>query len=230
MQHRQVPGWFGKLPALGDFASRRLDVALLEAWDDWLAGELAAWREADPGGWLARYLEAGSQRFLAMPGALAADRGALCGVLMPSVDRVGRYFPLTLCYGLQRAPALDGEWHALLDWLRQLEELAVGALRDDWSVAQLEAELERVAQHAPAWCDGADGRGAAAYGDAPAAGGPAATLAQAQPGWIWWLGADDELAASARRSRGLVRGGLRALFGGADEAASFLIDERPGRG
>ena len=31
-----VPGWFGKLPGLGDFASRRLPDTFVAAWDRWL--------------------------------------------------------------------------------------------------------------------------------------------------------------------------------------------------
>ena len=47
-------GWHGKLPSLGDFASRRLEPAFIEAWDGWLAQGMLALREADPAGWLER--------------------------------------------------------------------------------------------------------------------------------------------------------------------------------
>ena len=30
-----VPGWYGKLPALGDFASRRLEPGWIAGWDGW---------------------------------------------------------------------------------------------------------------------------------------------------------------------------------------------------
>jgi len=52
-----LPGWYGKLPALGDFASRRLPPVFVEPWDRWLATGLSAWRDADPG-WLEAYLGA----------------------------------------------------------------------------------------------------------------------------------------------------------------------------
>ena len=39
-------GWFGKMPALGDFASRRLPPAWIEAWDGWLQRELVRSRTA----------------------------------------------------------------------------------------------------------------------------------------------------------------------------------------
>ena len=31
-----TPGWYGKIPATGDFITRRLPVAFIEAWDRWL--------------------------------------------------------------------------------------------------------------------------------------------------------------------------------------------------
>jgi type VI secretion system protein ImpM len=68
-------GWYGKLPTLGDFASRRLPVDFIEPWDDWLANGLAAWRAASPEGWLHEYLAAPSWRFVLMPGALPGRWG-----------------------------------------------------------------------------------------------------------------------------------------------------------
>jgi type VI secretion system protein ImpM len=92
------PGWHGKLPSLGDFASRRLDAAFIDAWDSWLAAGLLGLRERNPAGWLDAYLASPSWRFLLMPGVLPGAAGAQgwAGVLMPSVDRVGRYFPFTI--------------------------------------------------------------------------------------------------------------------------------------
>jgi type VI secretion system protein ImpM len=67
----EAPGWHGKLPTLGDFASRRLEPAFVEAWDGWLAAGMLALREAEPGSWLDAYLESPSWRFVLMPGVWA---------------------------------------------------------------------------------------------------------------------------------------------------------------
>src|SRR5262245_48363546 len=101
------PGWYGKLPSLGDFAQRRLPPDFVEAWDQWLAHELAAWQGADPAGWLERYLASTSWRFLLLPGSVPGwpSSDTVAGVLMPSVDSVGRYFPFTLAWVLPRVPA-----------------------------------------------------------------------------------------------------------------------------
>lgn len=141
-------GWYGKLPSLGDFASRRLDHDFIDAWDHWLAAGLAGWREREPADWLQRYLHGPSWRFLLMPGVLRtgsqADATVWAGVLMPSVDRVGRYFPLTLALPLPELPASSAQAEALLNWLHGLDDIALDALEEDWSADQLEAELARL--------------------------------------------------------------------------------------
>ncbi len=141
------PGWHGKLPSLGDFASRRLDAAFVEAWDAWLAAGLLALRERDAAGWLDAYLATPSWRFLLMPGVLPGDCGrqGWAGVLMPSVDRVGRYFPLSIVQPLGTRPASTQQMRSLWHWLGRLDELAADAMHDDWSLERLEDELARMA-------------------------------------------------------------------------------------
>ena len=142
-----IPGWYGKLPTLGDFASRRLDGDFIEPWDLWLGDGLAGQRETLGEAWLDAYLASPTWRFVLMPGTLAGLDGdpAFAGVLMPSVDRVGRYFPLTLVSRLQRLPQSVTALESLLGWLHRLEDLALDALQDDWSIDDLEDALGRAA-------------------------------------------------------------------------------------
>lgn len=143
MAQAPAPGWYGKLPTLGDFASRRLPAEFIEPWDLWLGHGLAAQRETLGNDWLDAYLHSPVWRFVLMPGVLPglpADT-AMAGVLMPSVDRVGRYFPLTLVAPLPSAPRDAGEVEALLAALHRLEDVALDALQDDWSVDELEQVL-----------------------------------------------------------------------------------------
>lgn len=142
----EPPGWHGKLPSLGDFASRRLTPEFLGIWDTWLAAGLQKMREDTPEAWLEAYLASPSRRFLLMPGALqgeAADK-AWAGVLMPSVDRVGRYFPFTIIQAIE-PPASVQQMQSLWFWLGRLDELAADAMQDDWPIDRLEAELGRMA-------------------------------------------------------------------------------------
>lgn len=142
----EAVGWHGKLPVAGDFLTRRLPAGFVDAWDGWLSAGLAALRQRDAQHWLEPYLASPAWRFAVTPGFLPGALGdmAWAGVMIPSVDRVGRYYPLTLAIRLsgpvQEPLAQAGLW----SWLHRLEDLAVDAMQDDWAVEQLEAELLRL--------------------------------------------------------------------------------------
>ena len=87
-------GFYGKLPSHGDFLRRRTSDAVVSVWDAWLQDALAASRVALGERWLDIYLTSPAWRFAAAPGACGA--APIAGVMVPSVDRVGRYFPLTV--------------------------------------------------------------------------------------------------------------------------------------
>ena len=142
-----TPGWYGKLPTLGDFASRRLAQDFIEPWDLWLGEALQAQRDAMGDAWLDAYLQSPPWRFVLMPGVLAGfdPQLLLAGVLMPSVDRVGRYFPLTIAASIPALPATEGDYEALLGWLHRLEDTALDALQDDWTIEELEDALSALA-------------------------------------------------------------------------------------
>jgi type VI secretion system protein ImpM len=134
-----LPGWYGKLPSLGDFANRRLPPLFVEPWDRWLAGALLWWREDDDA-WLDAFLAAPTLRFALGAGVPFARSPGYAGVLMPSVDRVGRYFPLTVA-----RPRGVAEAQLPAAWLQALEGAAVAALDGDWSAERFDAELGALA-------------------------------------------------------------------------------------
>jgi type VI secretion system protein ImpM len=87
-------GLYGKLPSHGDFLRRRTSDAFVDVWDLWLQQCIAASRSALGDRWLDLYLTSPAWRF-----ACAADvcgPATVLGLMVPSVDRVGRYFPLTI--------------------------------------------------------------------------------------------------------------------------------------
>jgi type VI secretion system protein ImpM len=88
------PGAFGKIPSHGDFIRFDLPQSFIRAWDDWLQGALVVAREKLGDDWEALYMSAPIWRF-SLPAGMAGQQG-ISGVLMPSVDRVGRQYPLTL--------------------------------------------------------------------------------------------------------------------------------------
>jgi type VI secretion system protein ImpM len=91
-------GLFGKLPSHGDFLRRRASDAFVDAWDAWLPECLAASREALGERWLDVYLTSPAWRFVCAAGACGP--ASVIGLMVPSVDRVGRYFPFTLVANL----------------------------------------------------------------------------------------------------------------------------------
>jgi type VI secretion system protein ImpM len=110
-----IPGWFGKIPNLGDFVSRRLPDGFVQRWDRWLQGSLAHARDDLGEAWTGTYLVAPILRFWVGSGVLG--KTAWAGLLMPSIDRVGRHFPLTVAHAAgSLAEALAaGAWFAALD-------------------------------------------------------------------------------------------------------------------
>ena len=99
-------GFYGKLPGEGDFVTRRLPWEFTSAWDDWLQQGMQASRGTLGDAWLKLYLSAPIWRFQLAPGICGPL--AWRGLFFASVDRVGRYFPLTLAFSGGSAPAPGG--------------------------------------------------------------------------------------------------------------------------
>ena len=91
-------GWYGKLPAQGDFVTRRLPPSFIEPWDAWLNAMLTGSRERLGSAWRDAFLSAPAWRFMLAPGVVGQQGWA--GLIVPSVDSVGRYFPLTVASAL----------------------------------------------------------------------------------------------------------------------------------
>jgi type VI secretion system protein ImpM len=87
-------GFYGKLPCRGDFLQRRVPREFVDPWDAWLQECLTESRRQLQERWLDTYLVSPVWRF-AMAGGLCGE-SAYAGALLPSVDLVGRYFPLTI--------------------------------------------------------------------------------------------------------------------------------------
>lgn len=121
--------WYGKLPSHGDFLQRRVPEQFLSVWDDWLQRCVAHTKQQLGESWLQTYLTSPLWRFFLCDGVIGA--ASFAGVMLPSVDRVGRYFPLTIFTQLPSdlppmAIAIHGR-----DWLRAIETIALGALENE---------------------------------------------------------------------------------------------------
>ena len=118
-------GFYGKLPCRGDFLRRRVPQEFLDIWDEWLQSSLAHSRHALQEAWLDAYLTSPVWRFALAEGVCGT--GAYAGVIVPSVDRVGRYFPLTIVaqWNAGESP-LDAACGAYR-WFNEAEALAMEA-------------------------------------------------------------------------------------------------------
>ncbi len=141
----EVPiGFYGKLPSLGDFISRAVDDNLLERWDAWLQSCLVASRSALGDRWVDLYMTAPMWRFHAQGGVLCAQ--PVAGLMFPSVDRVGRYFPLTVFATLPREAVGLVVADRCAQWFERVEDLVLAQLEDDSRDAdQFEAALAETA-------------------------------------------------------------------------------------
>lgn len=133
------PGIYGKLPSNGDFVTRRLPAAFVEPWDQWLQQSIADSRDQLGEQWLDIYLTSPVWRFALSPGTSGQQSWA--GLLMPSVDRVGRYFPLTLACPL---PASDNPLSVLevaVPWYDAAEKLLRSCLEQDLDLAAFDRQM-----------------------------------------------------------------------------------------
>jgi type VI secretion system protein ImpM len=177
-------GVFGKLPARGDFLAHGLPASFTGPWHGWLVRGLAEARRLVGDRLAEIWRVAPAWRFVLAPGL--AGPAAVAGVLVPSVDAVGRAFPLTLA----RLAADPFEPRALVSgatWLDRLEAAARAAL-----VPELDLE---------AWLRGLDGSNP---------GEPAAAAPARLP---LWLRGEGEALADALGALLAARGGQGlALF------------------
>lgn len=152
-------GFLGTLPARGDFVRRGLPAEFVAPWEAWIDRAVAASRALLGDAWRAAWMVGPVWRFALPAGACGAD--AALGILLPSIDRVGRCHPLAVValYG----PAEDaGDATPFLD---AAEDAARDAIAAD---VEPDALAERIAAApAPAawgaagdarwWTDGGPG-------------------------------------------------------------------------
>lgn len=121
-----TPGFYGKLASRGDFVSRGLPQSFIGPWDSWLAAGLLASQTSLGDRWLDAYLVSPLWRF--MVGAGVCGPQAAVGVVMPSIDRVGRYFPLTVAVLLDHDADPASVVGSSDVWFEQVEQLLLSTL------------------------------------------------------------------------------------------------------
>ena len=131
-------GLFGKLPAKRDFIGMNASRRFLEAWEPWLQAGVATSKQMLGDAWIDTYNRAPIWRYW-----LGADfcGEAMIGAFMPSVDGVGRSFPLAVFVGEGDASLAPPELEPNDAWFAAAEAVLLEALEPG---ATLELIAEKV--------------------------------------------------------------------------------------
>ena len=202
------PGFFGKLPARGDFVGRRLDQEFRTRFDEWLQRCIATSKRQLGTAWLPAYLNTPIWRFVLGPGLCGAV--PTLGVMMPSVDRVGRYFPLVIAAQLPGCLSPGSMFQTARDWFDAAEQLILRSLDDDFDLAAFDAEVMAIG--VPPYAKAGDGASGALRMDLREGGDMAPTYAQILDQVLmgnnvqfslWWTQGSDKVRPSVLLSPGL---------------------------
>ncbi len=228
------PGFFGKLPARGDFVGRRLDQAFRTGFDEWLQKSIATSKRQLGGAWMPAYLNTPIWRFVLGPN-LCGEVPSL-GVMMPSVDRVGRYFPLVVAAQLPGCLSPGTVFHSARAWFESAEQLILTTLDDAFDFEAFDRNVLAIGvpNYARA---GEEARGGALRLDLHEKGDMSPTYARMLdqvlmgnnvPFSLWWTQGSDRVRPSVLMSPGLPAPANFAAFldGEWDEWGW----ERPGEG
>ncbi|HTF98502.1 MAG TPA: type VI secretion system-associated protein TagF [Cellvibrio sp.] len=133
-------GLFGKLPAHGDFIYRDLPSHFINAWDAWLQGFVASSQQQLGEAWLDIYLTSPIWRFVMSDGVI--DGQGWAGIVLPSVDRVGRYFPFSI---ITKVPVAANPFISIQQdsWFDAMEEQALSALSGNIQLEELVQNINR---------------------------------------------------------------------------------------
>lgn len=133
-------GWYGKIPGTGDFIARRVPASFSEPWDGWLQQAIEGSKQRLGARWRDAFLSMPAWRFALGPGVVGAN--AWAGLMVPSVDAVGRYFPLTVACALPSA-SLDVVATLLgaARWFEDIEAIALEAIAPRADTAAIDAAL-----------------------------------------------------------------------------------------
>jgi type VI secretion system protein ImpM len=143
MAEESMLGYFGKIPSCGDFVSLRLPRTFVQPWDQWLQEGITTSQGVLGERWLSTYLTSPLWRFVLSP-KVCGDL-AWAGVLLPSVDRVGRYFPFTVALSLHSTHDVAQFAVQQTAWYAEVEQLALSALDPQLDAAGFETRLRSIA-------------------------------------------------------------------------------------
>ncbi len=135
-------GLYGKLPAKRDFVAISATREFLVVWEAWLQGGVSASTLRLGNQWRPAFLNAPIWRFW-----LGADLcgETIIGAFMPSLDGIGRYFPLTVFVRTEGGTLPPPEFEPQTAWFTAAEDFLLSTLEEGTTFETVSAELDRLA-------------------------------------------------------------------------------------
>lgn len=127
-------GFYGTLPTECNIVTHALPEQFVTTWQTWLIQSLSQSKSQLGTAWLDSYLTTPIWRFALSAGV--CDDNAWVGILMPSVDCDGLYFPLTLAVNVDANYAITHSLTLADHWFEQLEAMALTVLEENISLPQ----------------------------------------------------------------------------------------------
>jgi len=138
-----ITGYYGKLPARGDFIQKNLAPEFIQAWDSWLQNVIEISRNNLHEQWLNYYLVSPIWRFY----FTLQENDIYTGIVLPSVDKVGRYFPLTVAANIKHYPAVSSFIMQNSPWYDAVENLALQALQENISFEDFNSQVDALLRY-----------------------------------------------------------------------------------
>jgi type VI secretion system protein ImpM len=122
-------GVYGKYPAKRDFVATNLPRSVLAPFEAWLQGGMAASRESLGRAWESAFLVQPIWSFWIGASVTGVD---CAGALVPSVDRIGRHFPLVILAHAGKDIAGFAPWQRVMvsEWPASVHKRLLSALDD----------------------------------------------------------------------------------------------------
>lgn len=133
-------GWYGKLPAAGDFVHRRIPTDVINFWHQWLSQSLV--EQKQHGRSLQPYYARAPIWNFVLPAGLSSDHTTIqLGCIAPSQDRVGRLYPLVVSLVLPAEQYQTQLLQGAARYLQTIGRLVQSATQQGCSVPQFDAAL-----------------------------------------------------------------------------------------
>lgn len=204
---------FGKTQSKRDFVAPGASRAFLDRWEPWMQAGLATSRLTLDRGWQERFLTAPIWRFW-LGEAICGT--TIAGAFMPSLDAIGRYYPLAALAGAPGGLAIPPpELDLQESWFAQIEDFLLSTLDPAWGWDAIMAGLSALPEPAAAYpAQPAPGMTALAHGfaaplDSSAPGEVFADLRRADWGAhfsqrsFFWTSGGEGFRPAALAARGL---------------------------